>query len=610
MESILQSGINPTTGGYNIPANENVVLFRVNEQLQIIQTLRANENSSKMPKTDEVDSSGNLGGNAEHEPVPSTSSGHSLIADKPNDSVNKDSVATNRTEAKFLRTSLADFFNERRQTFQAKSPEAMQALSPPLQQPRPNQMNSTEHHIPARLKYFLPLILPKGRMAEKLRSAAPYNFFLTAVTASPPTHIDPSFITFLDLLDPSLGELESSVQLNFTVNLSWLVAQYTAARQNHLPLIIFYGEGSTDLETVNLILPNVTSFMIKVPGSYGCHHAKVMLFFYKDKSMRVVVSSANLYQDDWDDRVQGVWVSEKLSALSSSSTNENVGESVTNFRKDLVRFLKNYNNPTLQPHIDRIKKSDFSSVKVFLITSIPGNHHGDAHGHLRLRALLKENSAPINEEHPIIMQSSSLGNFGQSVDSYLKDEIMTSMSENTDPSKTRPDIKLIYPSLNNVKQSHHGLMGGGCLTYMRAAHSRQPWLNQHLYQWKCLSRNCNRAMPHIKNYCRYSENGLYWFVLTSANMSKSAWGVMKKKRLNINSYEVGVAFFPRLFLDGNDLFPTDELQQARMKGNPPIFKLPYDLPLVPYEKNDNPFVMNDMMEYREMLMAMQAQEMM
>lgn len=32
---------------------------------------------------------------------------------------------------------------------------------------------------------------------------------------------------------------------------------------------------------------------------------KVMIFEYEDGSMRVVVSTANLYEDDWHNRVQG-----------------------------------------------------------------------------------------------------------------------------------------------------------------------------------------------------------------------------------------------------------------------------------------------------------------
>jgi Tyrosyl-DNA phosphodiesterase len=56
-------------------------------------------------------------------------------------------------------------------------------------------------------------------------------------------------------------------------------------------------------------------------------------------------------------------------------------------------------------------------------------------------------------------------------------------------------------------------------------------------------------MPHIKSYCRYrctsSSSGdnavqIAWFLLTSANMSASAWGMVQKdNKLSIKSYELG-----------------------------------------------------------------------
>ena len=73
---------------------------------------------------------------------------------------------------------------------------------------------------------YFSVVAEKGKMAEKLRKAAPYNFFLTTVTESPVTHNEPLSVTFMELLDPSLGDLESSVQINFMVDLGWLLAQY------------------------------------------------------------------------------------------------------------------------------------------------------------------------------------------------------------------------------------------------------------------------------------------------------------------------------------------------------------------------------------------------
>lgn len=82
-------------------------------------------------------------------------------------------------------------------------------------------------------------------------------------------------------------------------------------------------------------------------------------------------------------------------------------------------------------------------------------------------------------------------------------------------------------------------------------------------QWRSRSRYRSQAMPHIKTYCRWSDRGMYWFVLTSANLSKAAWGAFNKGSkldlpLRIMSYEAGVLFLPKFVLvfDCKSVFST------------------------------------------------------
>lgn len=69
----------------------------------------------------------------------------------------------------------------------------------------------------------------KGGMAKKLEQAAPYNMFLTSVIESEATHDEPLTVSMQELLDESLGEIESSVQFSFLVNIDWLQAHYYLA---------------------------------------------------------------------------------------------------------------------------------------------------------------------------------------------------------------------------------------------------------------------------------------------------------------------------------------------------------------------------------------------
>lgn len=332
---------------------------------------------------------------------------------------------------------------------------------------------------------------------------------------------------------------------------------------------------------------------------------KISILCYKDGSSRIIISTANLYVDDWHNRTQGLWISNQLPAMAEDADTAS-GESLTGFRDDFVRYLVSYRISKLQPWISRLRKTDFSSVNVFFVASVPGGHRdipnrGPPWGHPRVGYLLGKHAAPIDDSAALVAQSSSIGSLGPNVSAYCTAEWANSFRRDSAPLGIRrvPQFKMIYPSYNNVKNSHDDLIGGGCLPYRRAGNEKQPWLKQHLYQWKSKERHRNQAMPHIKTYARSTERGLYWFVLTSANMSKAAWGVYNKSAkieapLRINNYEAGVLFIPKFVLKTEkpmNYFPLEQEKNGVQK-----FPMPYDIPLTPYSPEDVPFVM-DHLEY-------------
>ncbi|KAI8635714.1 tyrosyl-DNA phosphodiesterase I [Parasitella parasitica] len=104
-------------------------------------------------------------------------------------------------------------------------------------------------------------------------------------------------------------------------------------------------------------------------------------------------------------------------------------------------------------------------------------------------------------------------------------------------------------------------------------------------------------MPHIKTYTRtyQDKNGkthIAWHLLTSANLSRAAWGDYQKNKtqIYIKSFELGVFFCPSLWDDDGenvDLVPCNDLasmQEAEESSGSEVtrirVRLPYDLPLV------------------------------
>ncbi|XP_053680169.1 probable tyrosyl-DNA phosphodiesterase [Anopheles nili] len=496
---------------------------------------------------------------------------------------------------------IQSLFAERRAKMQAAQRERP---NPPVVPPTKHESNtssaadtgiSLQKAIPRDISSYFPVVAPRGRMAQKLAAAAPYNFFLTTITASKPTHNEPLSITFQELLDSSLGQLECSVQMNFMVDIGWLLAHYYFAGYENVPLLILYGDETPELQIVSKKKPNVTAVKVDIKTPFGVHHTKMGLYGYRDGSMRIVVSTANLYEDDWHNRTQGLWVSPRLPAVPEDS-DTSFGESVTDFRANLLAYLNAYKIPRLQQWVTRIRKTDFSELKVCFVASVPGGHvntpKGPLWGHPRLGHLLSQYAAPIDDTCPLVAQSSSIGSLGPSPESWVLAEIMASFRKDSTAVGIRrlPGFRMIYPSYSNVRQSHDGLLGGGCLPYVRNTHVKQEWLKDYLHQWCSRARYRNKAMPHIKTYCRWSHRGLYWFLLTSANLSKSAWGVYNKtgrfeKPLRINSYEAGILFLPRLMLDEN-FFPMESNKKH------PQFPMPYDIPIIPYAPEDTPFFMD------------------
>ncbi|XP_015521405.1 probable tyrosyl-DNA phosphodiesterase [Neodiprion lecontei] len=429
-------------------------------------------------------------------------------------------------------------------------------------------------------------IVEPGEFALKYALSAPYHLFFTRVEDCKETHDQQFSLTFPEILDRSLGEIVSSLQINFMLDAGWLCAQYLLAGQSS-DMLILYGER----EDQEKLPPNIKTIHIKMP-TFGCHHSKLMVFKYRNNGIRVVVSTANLYSDDWENRTQGVWISPHLPRLPDSA-NTSDGESPTGFKKDFERYLQKYNLPDLTEWVQAIRKADFSDVKVFFVASVPGNHKDAEHnawGHRKLSTILSQHVTlpPNAPEWPIIAQCSSIGSLGPNYESWLSKEIIPAMCrEKNQGLKSHPRFQFIYPSINNYKNSFDMRKGACCLPYGLTTHQKQQWLESYLYQWKASNTRRDRAIPHIKTYTRISpdQTEIPWFVLTSANLSKAAWG-HKRGNHYIMSYEAGIIFVPKL-VTGNTVF---NIKRETPDGTP-RFPIPYDVPLTRYEAQDKPFVM-------------------
>ncbi|XP_052743539.1 probable tyrosyl-DNA phosphodiesterase isoform X2 [Bicyclus anynana] len=311
-----------------------------------------------------------------------------------------------------------------------------------------------------RAEAYLPVVRPRGLMRAKHEAAAPHHVFYTAISAAPRTHAQPYSVTFLELLDESLGELRSSLQLNFMVEPGWLLAQYYFAGYSAKKLTILYGEECDDMRQL-AGKPHVDAVRVRMATPFGKHHTKLMLLCYEDGSLRVVVSTANLYHDDWDNRTQGLWLSPRCAPLPAAAP-AHAGEARTRFKRDLLRYLAHYRLPQLAHYVERVQRCDFSAVNVFLVASVPGSHRDLEWGLARVGALLRQHCAvppAAGRAWPLVAQASSLGSYGPDPKLWLCGEFLQQFSASAGtppPLAPPPPLQLLYPSLPSGARRRRG----------------------------------------------------------------------------------------------------------------------------------------------------------
>lgn len=318
----------------------------------------------------------------------------------------------------------------------------------------------------------------KGEFDMKYALSSPYFVFLTAVQNSPETWSQPYSITFPEILDTSMGEIEESLHINFMVDVGWLCLQYLFACQPTKMLVLLGQRCDTEA-----IPQDIKVVKVELSSKYGTHHSKISVLKYKN-GVRVIVSTANLYEDDWQNRTQALWISPHLPRLPEEA-DKTEGESTTGFKGDFLRYLQNYGANRIQHWLDILERTDFSSIDVFFLASVPGNHKDDNRdrwGLRRLAALLSSHAElPADGGRwPVVAQSSSIGSLGATFQSWLGNHIVPALSSETSKGlRSAPNFQFIYPTVENYQKSFDMSVGSCCLPYGNQLHAKQKWLNNY-----------------------------------------------------------------------------------------------------------------------------------
>jgi len=416
--------------------------------------------------------------------------------------------------------------------------------------------------------------------------------------------------------------------------------------------------------------PNIELLSAYIPDPFGTHHSKMLILFRHDDTAQVVIHTANMIHRDWANMTQAVWTSPQLPLLAQvsrppSDTDETypIG-SGERFKSDLLRYIGAYKN-RLKGLAERVEDYDFSHIRAAFIGSAPSRQKPEravpsttSFGWLGLKEVLS--AIPISKARAsspphIVTQMSSIATLGAATtwlsnfqhvlsrhsiaaDTAPDNAPMSPTKASTFFSKCEanvgrvpsPKFSVVFPTPEEIRTSLDGYISGGSIHWKLQSAQQQKqleYMHPMLCHWTHTTNEPKReayrgpAAPHIKTYVRFSDDEhktIDWAILTSANLSKQAWGdvVNKKEEIWIQSWETGVVVWPALFAEtmevaeevcmvpmfGKDMPGVEDAGavtpgmtvEGREAGETTLktivgFRMPYDLPLRPYIADEKPW---------------------
>lgn len=196
---------------YNVPDEHSFSEEIILEQLKIIDTLFPS--STKVRSTDVVaekrisSDDDKSRSSAKRKKVEENSSQASTKAPTCSTSVSDKAEIVDHVQPTVSRIELKESIKRAFENSKGKdSNQQSNGVTPTKQQP-----TSSSSKVTRDIHQYISVVIPKGQMQRKLDQAAPYNFFLTTITDSKPTHNEPLSITFQgELLISSGGFSEIS----------------------------------------------------------------------------------------------------------------------------------------------------------------------------------------------------------------------------------------------------------------------------------------------------------------------------------------------------------------------------------------------------------------
>ncbi|KAI0409206.1 tyrosyl-DNA phosphodiesterase I [Xylaria palmicola] len=331
---------------------------------------------------------------------------------------------------------------------------------------------------------------------------------------------------------------------------------------------------------------NLQTFYAWSPGS---SHSKILLLVYPN-FLRIIITSCNMMYVDTE-LGDNHWYIHDIPKRAAPSSRPPSG-----FEADLLSHMEALGTPGA--FLDSVRGHyDYSTVKVHLVTSVPGVCSGakaERHGLLRLRRIIKQMNLDLSEKEDsgnLLLEvcAASVGNLSAKwLNGFYDCAVGKDKIETHEESHNVPKLKLFYPTMQDVKNADEAARDAasniGCHT--------RPW-DKAPQEVKRIFHHYESKDPgklfHQKLILAYNPRETtqlpYYVYMGSANFSQSAWGALEhdkrgnelssdKKLIKMTNFECGVLVPGHLITD-----LLEDGTQSWQEGIVPHMQtaLPYDL---------------------------------
>lgn len=247
-----------------------------------------------------------------------------------------------------------------------------------------------------------------------------------------------------------------------------------------------------------------------LPFPYGTHHTKMALCVNR-RGLRVCIFTANLVEDDWRRKAQGIYVQDfpwSATPTAIEGSDPSVRSKGADFAFQLHRYLRCCDlgmrelfdlgsaSPGAAPlgvfDADFLAHVNFAKAAVWLVSSVPGRFVGGVAevgyrvGMCRLAEALQQ--AALAGSYPVLLswQYSSQGSlplaFLHALQAAMCGEAVADAAK---PPTRAPDavaeVQVVYPTEEEVRQSWEGWRAGTALPLR--VQSCAEWINARLHRW-------------------------------------------------------------------------------------------------------------------------------